>query len=50
MAKVLFVCTHNSARTQMAEACFKKFAGDKFEVESAGIEAGHLNPYVARPG
>jgi arsenate reductase len=32
----------------MAEAYLKKFSGDRFEVESAGIEQGHLNPYVVR--
>lgn len=42
--KVLFLCIHNSARSQMAEAYLKKFAGDKFEVESAGLERGSLNP------
>ena len=44
--KVLFVCVHNSARSQMAEAFLRKFAGDKFEVESAGLEPGKLNPVV----
>ena len=44
--KVLFVCIHNSARSQMAEALLRKFAGDRFEVESAGIEPGALNPVV----
>ncbi|MBS1517647.1 MAG: arsenate reductase ArsC, partial [Bacteroidetes bacterium] len=44
--KVLFLCVHNSARSQMAEAYLKKFAGDKFDVESAGLEPGTLNPYV----
>ena len=44
--KVLFVCIHNSARSQMAEAFLKQLGGDKFEVESAGIELGKLNPYV----
>ena len=42
--KVLFLCVHNSARSQMAEAYLKKFAGDHFEVESAGLEPGTLNP------
>jgi arsenate reductase (thioredoxin) len=44
--KVLFVCIHNSARSQMAEAFLKKYGGDSFEVESAGIEPGKLNPTV----
>ena len=44
--KVLFVCVHNSARSQMAEAFLKQMAGDKFEVESAGLEPGKLNPIV----
>jgi arsenate reductase len=42
--KILFVCVHNSARSQMAEALLKKMAGDRFEVESAGLEPGTLNP------
>ncbi len=44
--KVLFVCVHNSARSQMAEAFLKKYGGESFEVESAGIEPGKLNPIV----
>lgn len=44
--KVLFVCVHNSARSQMAEAFLKQMAGDKFEAESAGLEPGKLNPLV----
>lgn len=42
--KVLFVCIHNSARSQMAEALLKKIGGSDFEVESAGLEPGTLNP------
>ena len=42
--KVLFVCVNNSARSQMAEAFLKQLAGDKFEVKSAGLEPGKLNP------
>jgi arsenate reductase len=44
MKKVLFLCIHNSARSQMAEAYLKKFAGDTFHAESAGLEKGILNP------
>ena len=43
---ILFVCVHNSARSQMAEAFLKKYAGDRFDVESAGLEPGKLNPIV----
>jgi arsenate reductase (thioredoxin) len=48
MAKqsVLFVCIHNSARSQMAEEILRKLAGDRFDVMSAGIEPGRLNPFV----
>lgn len=44
MKRVLFLCIHNSARSQMAEAYLKQIAGDRYEVESAGLEAGTLNP------
>lgn len=40
---VLFVCVHNSARSQMAEAFLKKYGGERFEGESAGLEPGTLN-------
>jgi len=42
--RILFLCIHNSARSQMAEAYLKKFGGDKYYAESAGIETGTLNP------
>jgi arsenate reductase (thioredoxin) len=44
--RVLFMCIHNSARSQMAEAFLNQLAGDRFEAESAGLEAGKLNPIV----
>jgi len=46
MAKesVLFICTHNSARSQMAEGLLRHLAGDRFEVESAGTEKTHVRP------
>jgi arsenate reductase len=42
--KVLFLCVHNSARSQMAAAYLKKIGGSQFEVNSAGLEPGTLNP------
>lgn len=42
--RVLFVCVHNSARSQMAEAFLNAMAGEKYEAVSAGLEPGELNP------
>jgi arsenate reductase (thioredoxin) len=44
--KTLFICLHNSARSQMAEAFPKKYGGEHFKVESAGLEPGTMNPNV----
>ena len=46
MVRVLFVCVHNSARSQMGETYLNDFGKDLFVAESAGIEAGTLNPNV----
>lgn len=42
--RVLFLCIHNSARSQMAEGLLRHIAGDRYDVYSAGIEAGSLRP------
>ena len=44
--KILFICVHNSARSQMAEAFVNQLCGDEFEAQSAGLEPGKLNPIV----
>ncbi len=46
--KVLFVCEHNSARSQMAEAYLNRFGGDRFFAESAGLKPGILNSFVVK--
>jgi arsenate reductase (thioredoxin) len=48
MAKqnVLFICVHNSARSQMAAAWLNYVCGDYFEAQSAGLEPGTINPLV----
>ncbi|MEY2489840.1 MAG: hypothetical protein QOC70_1782 [Verrucomicrobiota bacterium] len=44
--KILFICVHNSARSQMAEAFLNDICGAEFEAQSAGLEPGTLNPLV----
>lgn len=46
--RVLFLCTHNSARSQMAEGFLRAMAGDRFEARSAGTEKTSVNPLAIR--
>jgi len=46
--KVLFLCTGNTARSQMADALLRYHFGEYFEVTSAGLEPGTLNPYTVK--
>jgi arsenate reductase (thioredoxin) len=47
-ARVLFLCTHNSARSQMAEGILRHLGGERFEVHSAGTGATHVRPLAIR--
>lgn len=46
--RALILCTHNSARSQMAEGLWRSLAGDRFEVASAGTEATRVHPLAIR--
>ncbi|HEX6287846.1 MAG TPA: arsenate reductase ArsC [Herpetosiphonaceae bacterium] len=48
MPRVLFLCTHNSARSQMAEGLLRAIGGPGFEVFSAGTEATHVRPLAIK--
>ena len=48
MTRVLFLCTHNSARSQMAEGFLRAMAGDRFEAGSAGTGRTSVNPLAIR--
>jgi arsenate reductase (thioredoxin) len=48
MNRVLFICTHNSARSQMAEGLLRYLGGDRFEVFSAGTEATVVRPLAIK--
>ncbi|MHA2497365.1 MAG: arsenate reductase ArsC [Candidatus Hodarchaeales archaeon] len=48
MERVLFICTHNSARSQIAEALFRHFRGDLYEVHSAGTQPSQVSPYAVQ--
>ncbi len=48
MKKVLFICTHNSARSQMAEGIMNHFLGERFKAFSAGTHPSEVNPLAIR--
>jgi arsenate reductase len=48
LKSVLFICMHNSARSQMAEAFLNKLCGDRYKAKSAGITPTQINPYVVK--
>ena len=45
---ILFLCTHNAARSQMAEALLRKHGGERFDVVSAGLEPTEVHPLTVR--
>lgn len=46
--KVLFICTHNAARSQMAEGLLRTLYGDYYEAYSGGLEPSSVNPYAIK--
>ena len=48
MKRVLFLCSHNAARSQMAEGFLRAYAGDRFAVQSAGTKATTIHPLAVR--
>ncbi|NPU84642.1 MAG: arsenate reductase ArsC [Syntrophaceae bacterium] len=48
MKKVLFICTHNASRSQMAEGFLRSLRGDRYEAFSAGTEPRGIHPYAVR--
>jgi len=46
--RILFICTHNSARSQMAEGLLRRFGGERFEAFSAGTEATQVRPLAIK--